>query len=30
MLKAIGAELADNNGKIPFGYLFATFITVRR
>ncbi len=29
MLKAIGAELADSDGKIPFGYLFQAFIAVR-
>jgi hypothetical protein len=30
MLKAIGADLADDGGKIPFGYLFQAFVTMRR
>jgi hypothetical protein len=30
MLRAIWAELADGDGKIPFGYLFQAFITVRK
>jgi hypothetical protein len=30
MLRAIWAELADGDGKIPFGYLFQAFIAVRK
>ncbi len=30
MLKAIGAELTDSDGKIPFGYLFQALIAIRR
>ena len=29
-LRAIGAELADGDGKIPFGYFFQAFIAVRK
>jgi SAM-dependent methyltransferase len=29
ILKAVGAELADNQGHVPFGYLFQVFVVTR-